>query len=60
MHELASLAHHQANDIQVLEILKATELNKGPRCSGADDMVQSKPETLIAKITEMLCVPAHA
>lgn len=54
MNELASLAHHQANDIQVLEILKASELNWGPHCSGADDVVLSKPETLVAKVTKML------
>lgn len=54
MNELASFAHHRANDVRVLEILNATELNWCPRCSGADDMVQSKPETLVAKVTEML------
>lgn len=60
MNELASLADHKANDKQVLEILKATELDWGHRCSGADDMVQSKPETLVAKVTEMLCAQVHA
>jgi CheY-like chemotaxis protein len=54
MNELASLAHHKANDMRVLEILKATELNWGSRCPGADDMVLSKPETLVAKVREML------
>ena len=60
MNELASLAHHKANDIQVLEILKATELDCGHRCSGSDDMVQSRPEILVAKVTEMLCAQVHA
>jgi CheY-like chemotaxis protein len=53
MNEVALLAHQQASDIQVLEILKTTELSCG-QSSDADDVALPKPETLVAKVTEML------
>lgn len=59
MTELVGLAHLQASDSQVLEILKATEAAWGHLPSGADDMALSQPETLIAKVIEMLSVPAR-
>ncbi|HEY1993684.1 MAG TPA: hypothetical protein VGG81_04710 [Edaphobacter sp.] len=59
MTELVGLAHLQANHSQVLEVLKATEAAWDHLPSGADDMALSQPETLIAKVTEMLSVPAH-
>jgi hypothetical protein len=59
MTELIGLAHLQASDSQVLEVLNATEVGWGHLPSGADDMALSQPDTLIAKVTEMLSVPAH-
>jgi len=54
MNALALLAHQQANDIPVLEILKTTGQIWCLSPSGADDMSPSKPESLVAKVTEML------
>jgi hypothetical protein len=52
MKKLVALAHQQASDIQVLEILKATE-ERWRGSSGADDMSPSEPEILIAKVKDM-------
>jgi CheY-like chemotaxis protein len=59
MNELVGLAHRQASDIQVLEILKATEIDGGRVPSDADDVAASRPETLIAKVREMLRAPVR-
>jgi hypothetical protein len=56
MNELILLAHQQASEVQVLEVLDAVESSWNRRPSGADDMAQSQPEALVAKVTEMLSV----
>ena len=52
---LVLLAHQQPSDIRVLEILNPTKQSWDRISSGADDMAPSKPEILVAKVTEMLC-----
>jgi DNA-binding NtrC family response regulator len=59
MNELVLLARRQASDSQVLEILKATEIEGGRVPSDADDVAASRPETMIAKVREMLRVPVR-
>jgi len=59
MNKLVLLAHQQASDIPVLEILKTTDQSWRHSPSGADDMSPSKPENLVAKVTEMLSAPVH-
>jgi DNA-binding response OmpR family regulator len=58
MQKLVLLAHQQASDIQVLEILKASEPRWERARSGADDMASSNPASLVAKVTEM-CAPVR-
>lgn len=59
MNKLVLLAHQQASDIQVLEILKAAEPSWGRKSSCADDVAPSNPESLVAKVVEMLSAPVR-
>jgi CheY-like chemotaxis protein len=59
MNELSLLARRQGSDVQVLEVLDAVESSWNRQPSAADDIVQSKPEALVAKVTEMLSVSAR-
>jgi CheY-like chemotaxis protein len=56
MNKLVSLAH-QASDMQVLEILKASAPSWERARSGADDTAPSNPASLVAKVIEMMCAP---
>jgi DNA-binding response OmpR family regulator len=58
MKKLVSLAHQQASDIQVLEILSASAPRWERACSGADDTALSNPASLVAKVIEM-CAPVR-
>jgi CheY-like chemotaxis protein len=53
MKKLVLLAHQQASDVQVLEVLRASEPNWERAHSGADDMSPSNPASLVAKVIEM-------
>ena len=60
MNNLILVAHQQASEVQVLEVLDAVESSWNRQPSGADDIAQAKPEALVAKVTEMLSVSARA
>jgi hypothetical protein len=45
--------------VPYLEVLDAVESSWNRQPSAADDIVQSKPEALVAKVTEMLSVSAR-
>jgi CheY-like chemotaxis protein len=57
--ELIQLAHQQASEIQVLEILSTTEHSSDRSPSGADGTSSPNPATLVAKVIEMLNAQAR-
>lgn len=60
MNRLAVIARQQASDVQVLEVINGVERIWSQLPSAADDTSQAKPETLVAKVMEMLGEPIRA
>ena len=54
MKELVRSAHRQASNLKVLQILKTPELSRAHTSSGADDTTSTDPDSLVAKVAEML------